>query len=118
MVGQKLVFWRNCNPKVVLDSLAEGLYDVNNDFNGENGEDYTSSDAIEHGCKSDLEYTKLCILDYIKDSEERVSVENIVNFFLKKLFEYADWYDYYTYEIMEHPTRGTIGVAVAWEWRD
>lgn len=113
-VNMRTIFWNKCDAKTVVCKLAEGLYDVNNDFNGENGEEFTSFRAVSAGFKSDLDYVIAVILNNDKERCNRLSVENVVQIFLSELFKDDDWYESWNYEILEHPTFGTIGVSVAW----
>ena len=112
MTNVRTVFWNMCGAKHVVRALAETLFDVNNDFNGVNGKDFTSREALDAGFESDLEYVSDLIVS--SDVGCRKSVEFVVQSFLSELFKDTDWYASWNYEILEHPNWGTIGVAVAW----
>lgn len=112
-VNMRTVFWHMCDAKTVVNKLAEGLYDVDNDFNGTNGEEFVSDDAINAGYKSDLEYVRDLIISN-NNGGQRKTVEFVVQNFLSELFADTEWYEFWNYEILEHPTFGTIGVSVAW----
>lgn len=112
-VNMRTIFWNMCDTKTVVRKLAEGLYDVNNDFNGTNGNEFVSCKALEAGYASDLEYIRdLIVLN--NNGGQRKTVEFVVQNFLSELFADSDWYESWNFEILEHPTFGTVGVCVAW----
>ena len=112
MLGLKTVVWEKSDFETILTALSEGLYDVNNDFNGTNGEDFTSDAALDAGFISDMEYIK----DQMRKANETVSMDAIAMtaFYLANLFADEDWYAKYEFEMIKHPTLGIIGVSVAW----
>ena len=112
MLGLRNIIWEKTDFETVLKALSEGLFDVNNDFNGTNGEDFTSDTALDRGFASDLELTQ----DVMRQAHAMtpMNVEAIVAYFLNVLFDDEEWYNAYKYELIKHPTMGVIGVSVAW----
>ena len=112
MLGLRNVIWEKPDFETVLKALSEGLFDVNNDFNGTNGEDFTSDAALDAGFTSDMEYIK----EQMRKANETVSMDAIAMtaFYLANLFADEDWYAKYEFEMIKHPTFGIIGVSVAW----
>lgn len=112
MLGLRNVIWKDSDFETILNALGAGLYDINNDFNGTNGEDFISDNALDAGFASDLEYIK----DQMRKANAEVPMNPIAMtaFFLANLFADTDWYLKYDFNMMNHPDLGVIGVSVAW----
>lgn len=89
----------------IFDVLTE-LASIDADFNGENGDEYTSDEALEAGFESDLEYYKH--LNPRPDYNNQTEVEKYLETFLDELssfngyiyasvinIEYNDYYKFY-----------------------
>jgi len=69
-------------------TLAEDLIEfMDEDFNGNNGSDFTSDEAIEAGCDSDYDFV------LAKALEKGGTLEDIINFVLTKSHVDNHYYD-------------------------
>ena len=89
----------------LIDCLYYLSSSLNCDFNGDNGEEYTSDEALEKGFESDLEY----YADMYKDLEEEEFLTTMINC----MCNYADdWEIEFIYD-EEDDKKTVTGVAVA-----
>ena len=113
MLGLRNIIWEKTDAQSILNALSAGLYDVNNDFNGENGDLFVSEIALNNGFANDIDYTKFIILN--ENAKTPMTAETIVAKYLAALFEDPEWYQCYKYEMIYIPSLGNVGVSVTWK---
>lgn len=112
MLGIRTVIWKDKDFETILDAISKAMFDVNNDFNGTNGDEFLSDAAYEGGYDSDLEYVK----DVMRkaNANKPMNAEAMVAYFINVMFDDPEWYPAYKYEMITHPELGVIGATVAW----
>lgn len=78
----------------------------NEDFNGNNGEEYTSEDAIKNGFESTKDY----ILNKLQKSN--LDAEEIIEDYLEELYGNDSYYYYYDYVLTQINNTNTYVLSV------
>lgn len=90
----------------VIQALCE-ISNFDNDFNGENGEEYLTDNALAEGFKSNQEY--VCSL-----MENYDNLRSIIARFFEEWLDHDNYYELYTYEIIENDKGEILAIVLAY----